>query len=140
MNRPLVLFLDVDHVHGMLYSRLANRFGWDARIVSTAGSEAVEAISSIELPTMDAIVMAMDGNEIHDFKGLRRLRSLMKEQRCYIPVLAATAYALPEERRRCLDAGIDAYLRKPFTIDQLEQEVIELMMRFPKKRAGCGSQ
>ena len=37
----------------------------------------------------------------------------------YAPILAVTAYALPGDEERFIEAGFDAYLPKPFTRDQL---------------------
>lgn len=43
-----------------------------------------------------------------------------------IPVLALTANAMPEDRQKCLNAGMDDYLAKPFTIEQLESSLLAL--------------
>ena len=48
---------------------------------------------------------------------LRALRALSAYT--YAPILAVTAYALPGDSDRFLDAGFDAYLAKPFTRDEL---------------------
>ncbi len=48
---------------------------------------------------------------------LRDLRAMSAY--AYAPILAVTAYALPGDNERFLEAGFDAYLAKPFTRDEL---------------------
>ena len=44
-----------------------------------------------------------------------------------IPILAVTALAMPEDADRCLEAGCDSYLPKPFTPDQFEVALREAL-------------
>ena len=44
-----------------------------------------------------------------------------------VPAVAVTAYALPGDRERFLEAGFDAYLGKPFTEEELRQVLIEVL-------------
>jgi PAS domain S-box-containing protein len=46
-----------------------------------------------------------------------------------LPVAAVTAYALPGDRERFLEAGFDLYLRKPFSADELKEIVRALAGR-----------
>ena len=44
-----------------------------------------------------------------------------------VPVVAVTAYVMPEDRARFLEAGFDAYLGKPFTEEQLRNLLLEVL-------------
>ena len=44
-----------------------------------------------------------------------------------VPVVAVTAYVMPEDRARFLEAGFDAYLGKPFTEEQLRDVLLEAL-------------
>jgi CheY-like chemotaxis protein len=78
----------------------------------------VEAIAALErrpyrIVLMDVAMPVMDGLE-----ATRRIRSdLPAERQPYI--IALTANAMAGDEQRCLDAGMDAYLAKPLSKNQL---------------------
>jgi len=77
------------------------------------GSEALEAqrANPYDLILMDCQMPTMDG-----FEASRQIRQLDGPQ----PVIVAvTANALVGERERCLQAGMNDYLSKPFQAEQL---------------------
>lgn len=95
--------------------------GYDV-IVAENGVEAVEVAAS-ELP--DLIVMDIALPKMDGLKAAAQIRSNPKT--AAIPVLAATAKALPDDRQKCLDAGCNEYLAKPFTHRELGQAVERLL-------------
>ncbi len=97
--------------------------GYDVAIAKD-GAEAVEMAGS-ELPDliiMDMLMPKMDGSE-----ATGRIRKNPKTKA--IPILAATAKALPEDRDICLASGCDDYIAKPFSYRELHDAIEKLLKR-----------
>jgi CheY-like chemotaxis protein len=95
---------------------MLKRAGFDVDVVAD-GSQAVEAHreKQYQLILMDLHMPVMDGIE-----ATRLIRKLAQEQPM---IIAVTADAMAGAREKCLEAGMDGYLSKPFTSQQLVQVV-----------------
>jgi len=86
--------------------------------VAANGLEAVEAASraAYDLILMDCQMPEMDGfaatQAIRQAERAGRVRCAGKQR---LPIIALTANAIKGDRERCLGAGMDDYLSKPFT-------------------------
>ncbi|WP_310385686.1 ATP-binding protein [Roseateles sp.] len=103
---------DVDINREILQDMLA-ALGADV-VAADGGAQALQRLreagpSAFDLVLMDVQMPAMDG-----YEATRLIHQLAPR----LKVLALTAHALPEERRRCLAAGMVAHISKP--IDQAE--------------------
>ncbi len=73
-----------------------------------------EALERFEGGTFDLVLMDMQMPEVDGYEATRRIRALeARGDGGRVPILALTAYAFPEEVRRCLEAGCDAHVAKP---------------------------
>ncbi|MDH3433061.1 MAG: response regulator [Gammaproteobacteria bacterium] len=86
-------------------------------VIAGDGHEAIEKASSgpFDVILMDCQMPGVDG-----FQATEAIRRLQSESgRVPTPIVAITANALKGDRERCLAAGMDEYLTKPYTSEQL---------------------
>lgn len=95
--------------------------GYDVTVAED-GKEGVELATSRlpDLIIMDISLPKMDGLEASSL-----IRKNPKTSS--IPILAATARALPGDQEKCLQAGCDDYIAKPFTHRELGASVKRLL-------------
>ncbi len=75
------------------------------------GQEAVDAFQNNQF---DVILMDMQMPVMDGFTATRLIRDLEKEKNIApTPILALTAYSLPDEIKQCTDAGCDGHISKP---------------------------
>jgi len=79
------------------------------------GAEAVQAVAD---RSYDAILMDCQMPELNGYEATARIRA-QQVGATRTPIIAMTAGARPEDRERCLAAGMDSYLAKPFNKDAL---------------------
>ena len=94
--------------------------GYDV-LIAEDGLQAVGFAAHL-LP--DAIIMDMMLPKMNGLEATRRIRE--NPNTASIPILAATAMTKPGDREKCLAAGCDDYLPKPFTHRELLQALEKL--------------
>jgi two-component system, sensor histidine kinase and response regulator len=71
---------------------------------------------------MDMQMLLMDGLGVTE-----EIRSGEKSSGRHLPIMAMTANAFEEDRRRCQEAGMDGYVAKPVTFKAIEMEITRVM-------------
>lgn len=90
--------------------------------IAVNGQEAVRKVQhgEFDVVLMDCEMPVMDG-----YAATLSIRAWEAEVGGgrHVPILALTAHALAEDRRRCLEIGMDDYLTKPFGMEQLRERI-----------------
>jgi PAS domain S-box-containing protein len=97
----------------------------DRGFVLTIARDGKEALARAGETRPDVILMDIQMPEMDGLEATRRLRT-MPECRD-IPIIALTALAMPGDRERCLDAGVDEYLPKPVSLNTLIKTIQQLL-------------
>jgi CheY-like chemotaxis protein len=137
---PSVLLVEDNEINALLARRMLEKAGCAVRLCQN-GRDAVEAIRRVlagldvpyDLLLMDVHMPVLDGLEatriIHELYASQPDRSLKSP-----PIIALTANAFDEDRRRCIEAGMDDYLAKPFD----KNELYRLLERWCGNDSGHG--
>jgi signal transduction histidine kinase/FixJ family two-component response regulator len=102
--------------------------GYTADVVAN-GAEAVEALShtTYDLVFMDCEMPTMDG-----YQATRHIR---ESGNTLVPIVALTASAMPDDRQRCLRAGMNGFLSKPLELRRLEEVLTQWLPATDSPRA-----
>ncbi|NML14093.1 response regulator [Azohydromonas caseinilytica] len=87
----------------------------------TLAANGLEALEHWQAGPHDLVLMDCQMPELDGYQATRRLREIerMEPGRRRTPIVALTANAMEGDRERCLGAGMDDYLSKPFTREAL---------------------
>jgi CheY-like chemotaxis protein len=113
-----VLVVEDNETNGILVSRFLERFGYAADVVPS-GRAAIEAVSTT---AYDAVLMDWHMPGMNGLEAAAAIRSLGGAAAA-VPIIALTANAIDGDRERCIAAGMDDYLAKPFRPDDLKRLV-----------------
>jgi CheY-like chemotaxis protein len=126
--KPLVLVVDDDQTHRKLMELLADRLDITAQCVGTCE----QALAAMEMFSFDLILMDCRMPEVDGCECTAKIREMANENAKKIPIIAVTACVMPADQERCLNAGMDDYLIKPFTLEQMHEKLrIWLLKREP---------
>jgi CheY-like chemotaxis protein len=135
-SEPRILLAE-DNLINQRFGKLAlERAGYKIEVASD-GAEAVAAHGKMPY---DIILMDCQMPELDGFEATAAIRALPGPQPL---IVAVTAYARAGERERCLEAGMDDYLPKPFRAEQLialvqRGAMLRSQRRVPHQAAGVG--
>jgi two-component system sensor histidine kinase/response regulator len=86
----------------------------------------LEATRLLEQDSYDLVLMDEEMPVMNGLEATRHIRRQEKGSGRHVPIVAMTAYAMKEDRGKCLQAGMDGYLPKPAKPDDINNVLNEL--------------
>jgi CheY-like chemotaxis protein/predicted hydrocarbon binding protein/HPt (histidine-containing phosphotransfer) domain-containing protein len=117
-----IMIVEDNLMNQKLASIILQNNGFDI-IIATNGKKALEILKSqtVDLILMDIQMPVMD--------GYKTAKAIREELKITTPIIATTAHALSGEKEKCIQAGMDDYLSKPFKETDLLNKIASWAQR-----------
>lgn len=103
---------------------LIERFLRNSSVELSFAHDGREAVECFARDRFDIVFLDVQMPEMDGYAAAREMRAFeLRSGQSRTPILALTAYAMPEERRRALDAGMDDHLTKPIDRKTIEAAI-----------------
>lgn len=89
------------------------------------GIQCVSRIEQLPSDTYDLILMDIQMPNMDGYKATQCIRHLNDKKKAEIPIIAMTANAFEEDKKRAIDAGMNGHIAKPVEIDKLISEILK---------------
>ena len=113
-----ILLVEDNELNSEIAVEILNEYGF---LVDTAenGAEAVEKVKNSKPGSYDLVLMDVQMPVMNGYEATRQIRALKDPALAGITILAMTANAFDEDRKKALECGMDGFLSKPIVIEEL---------------------
>ena len=91
------------------------------------GAQCVSTLEQQPAGTYDLIFMDVQMPKMDGYTAAQNIRALDDKEKAAIPIVAMTANAFAEDRKRALAAGMNGHIAKPIDVKKLEQVLVKLL-------------
>lgn len=91
------------------------------------GIECVDKLQQSPEETYDLILMDIQMPNMDGYKATQVIRRLPEKKKAAIPIIAMTANAFEEDKRKALENGMNGHISKPVDVEKLEQTVARIV-------------
>jgi signal transduction histidine kinase/DNA-binding response OmpR family regulator len=120
-----VLLVEDNAVNRTVGLRLVERLGHKA----TAVEDGLKALAAFERQKFELVLMDIQMPGMDGFEATQAIREREAASGAHTPIIAMTAHALKGDREKCLAHGMDGYVAKPVSQQDLEREIRAVLER-----------
>ncbi len=89
----------------------------------------VDMLNKHEAGYYDLVLMDVQMPNMNGLKATTVIRQIPDQAKAKTPIIAMTANAFEEDRKKCLEAGMDGFISKPIDIQKLMKTLVEILKR-----------
>ena len=115
-----VLIAEDNPVNQRLVKAMLARLGVDTE----SANNGAEALEMLHKKRYDAVLMDCQMPVMDGYQASREIRRSQSAGTRHVPIIALTANVMEGDRKKCLDAGMDDYLAKPYSLHDLEKMLV----------------
>jgi CheY-like chemotaxis protein len=123
-----VLLAEDNLINQKLTVRLLEKQGWQISVANNGS----EVLNLLDKNRFDFILMDVQMPEMDGIEATKEIRKREKETGKHIPIIALTANAFEEDKKKCLEAGMDEYATKPIKINKIFSIIEKIFIKFKK--------
>ena len=114
-----ILVTEDTEINRELVSELLTKRGHSV----TTAADGIEALAALDRNSFDVVLMDEEMPRMNGLDATRAIRKMETSTRRHLRIVGFTGNATDEDARRCLNAGMDAFIAKPVHMDKLYQVV-----------------
>lgn len=118
LNNMHILLCEDHPLNAEIAIRMLKRVGCTVDVAKN-GQEGVEMFAASEPGTYDAVLMDIRMPIMDGLTATKEIRKLPREDAASVAIIAMTANAYSEDIQNCLDAGMNAHIGKPISMEVL---------------------
>ena len=118
-----VLLVEDNKLNQILAKKVLTDWKWKVDVAENG----LIAIEKLDKKNYDFVLMDIQMPEMDGYEASRTIRKIFIPPKCDIPIMAMTAHAFAGEAEKCINAGMNEYISKPFDPKVLYSKIISVL-------------
>src|SRR5208337_628283 len=110
-----ILLVEDNKVNKMVAVGILDKLGF----IADTADNGRQAVNMLEAASYDIVFMDVQMPVMDGFEATRAIRHIEIDSGCHVPIIAMTANAMKGDREKCLKVGMDDYISKPISSQEL---------------------
>lgn len=118
-----ILLVEDNVLNQVLAKKVLSDWKWNVEIAENG----LIAIEKVKEKDYDIVLMDIQLPEMDGYEATRHIRTKLPLPASQVPIMAMTAHAISSEKEKCLKAGMNGYISKPFNQETLYSKIVSIV-------------